>query len=277
MEGIKQMKVQRKKKPPSERALFLRSVRREKGLVISLRIAVLVLFFALWELFAQTGVIDAFLMSSPSRIVKTTASLFATGNLLYHIGITLLETLLGFLIATVLGTAIALLLWLSERARKVAEPYVVVLNSLPKIALGPIIIIWFGAGMKSIVFMAVIVSVIVTIITMLSGFLATDKNKILLMQSLGASKWQMLKKLVLPSSLPTFISMLKINVGMAWIGSIMGEYLVSRAGLGYLIVYGGQVFKLDLVMAATVILCVLAGGMYALVALLEKCVIRYND
>ena len=271
------MKHKKTKKLPSERALFLRSVRREKGIVISLRIAVLILFFALWELFAQTGVVDAFLMSSPSRIAKTTASLFTTGNLLYHIGITLLETMLGFLIATAVGTAVALLLWLSERARKVVEPYVVVLNSLPKIALGPIIIIWFGAGMKSIVFMAVIVAVIVTIMTMLSGFLATDKNKILLMQSLGASKWQMLKKLVLPSSLPTFISMLKINVGMAWIGSIMGEYLVSRAGLGYLIVYGGQVFKLDLVMAATVILCLLAGGMYALVALLEKCVIRYND
>ena len=274
MEGIKQMKVQRKKKPPSERALFLRSVRREKGLVISLRIAVLVLFFALWELFAQTGVIDAFLMSSPSRIAKTTASLFATGNLLYHIGITLLETLLGFLIATVLGTAIALLLWLSERARKVAEPYVVVLNSLPIIALGPIIIIWVGAGPQAIVTMALLISVIITTINTLTGFISISKEKLLLMKTLHANKWQTLWKLVIPANASTITACLKVNVGMSWVGTIMGEYLVSRAGLGYLIVYGGQVFNLSLVMCATVVLCLLAAAMYLAVSLLSKLVER---
>ena len=150
------------------------------------------------------------------------------------------------------------------------EPYIVVLNSLPKIALGPIIIVWFGAGTKSIVFMAIIITIIVTIITMQNGFLATEKSKILLMNSLGATKFQTLIKLVIPASLPTFVSCLKINVGMAWIGSIMGEYLVSKQGIGYLIVYGGQVFRLDLVMASTVILCALAGVMYFLVVMLEK-------
>ena len=150
------------------------------------------------------------------------------------------------------------------------------MNSLPKIALGPIIIVWFGAGSRAIIFMAVLIGIIVAIITMLNGFLATDENKILLLRSMGATKFQILLKLVIPGSLPTFISMLKISVGMAWIGSIMGEYLVSRAGLGYLIVYGGQVFKLDLVMAATFVLCVLATLMYALVALLEKIIIRYD-
>ena len=156
------------------------------------------------------------------------------------------------------------------------EPYIVVLNSLPKIALGPIIIVWCGSGSKAIIFMAVLIGIIVAIITMLNGFLATDKNKILLLKSMGANKIQVLTKLVIPGSLPTLISMLKINVGMAWIGSIMGEYLVSRAGLGYLIVYGGQVFKLDLVMASTVVLCVLAALMYFLVALLEKFIIKYK-
>ena len=125
--------------------------------------------------------------------------------------------------------------------------------------------------------MAMLIGVIVAVITMLNGFLATDKEKILLLRSMGANKFQILFKLIIPGSLPTFISMLKINVGMAWIGSIMGEYLVSRAGLGYLIVYGGQVFKLDLVMAATVVLCVLAAGMYALVALLEKVIVKYKN
>ena len=157
------------------------------------------------------------------------------------------------------------------------EPYIVVLNALPKIALGPLIIIWFGTGSEAIVFMTVLVGIIVATLNMLSAFVSTDPNKILLMRSMGANKFQILWKLVLPSSYPAIISMLKVNVGMAWIGSIMGEYIVSRAGLGYLIVYGGQVFKLDLVMSATFILCLLAAGMYALVVLLEKVLLKNTE
>ena len=253
-----------------ERLLYEKVQQRNKTLVTLMRFSILVLFIGLWEIFARIGVIDSFLMSMPSKIILTVKELFLTGNLLLHVSTTLLETALGFLIATVLGSAIAVALWWSEFLRKVLEPYIVVLNSLPNIALGPIIIVWFGAGTKSIVFMAIIITIIVTIITMQNGFLATDKSKILLMNSLGASKMQTLAKLVLPASIPTFISCLKINVGMAWIGSIMGEYLVSKQGIGYLIVYGGQVFRLDLVMASTVILCLLAGVMYGLVVLLER-------
>ena len=195
-------------------------------------------------------------------------------KLFYHIGVTLWETLAGFAIAVVLGFAVALLLWWSETLCKVLEPYIVVLNALPKIALGPLIIIWFGTGSEAIVFMTVLVGIIIAILHMLSAFIATDPNKILLMKSMGANKIQILLKLVLPSSYPSLISMLKVSVGMAWIGSIMGEYIVSRAGLGYLIVYGGQVFKLDLVMSATFLLCLLAAGMYALVVLLEKILVK---
>ena len=208
---------------------------------------------------------------------KTIGSLYADGSLFYHIGVTLWETLAGFAIAVVLGFAIALLLWWSETVRKVLEPYIVVLNALPKIALGPLIIIWFGTGSEAIVFMTVLVGIIVATLNMLSAFVSTDPNKILLMRSMGANKFQILWKLVLPSSYPAIISMLKVNVGMAWIGSIMGEYIVSRAGLGYLIVYGGQVFKLDLVMSATFILCLLAAGMYALVVLLEKVLLKNTE
>lgn len=260
-----------------EHRKYLLGQTKKTTFVWVMRFAILFAILGFWELFAQLGVIDAFISSCPSRILSTIRDLWVENDLLTHIGITLYETVLGFLIATVLGTAIALLLWLSETLRRILEPYIVVLNSLPKIALGPIIIVWFGSGSKSIIFMAVLITVIVTIITMMNGFLATDGDKILLLRSMGASRMQILSKLVIPGSIPTFISMLKINVGMAWIGSIMGEYLVSRAGLGYLIVYGGQVFKLDLVMAATVILCILAAGMYALVALLEKLVIRYEN
>ena len=251
-----------KSKISRERLLYLKKKRNSKIFVIFMRVFILCAFFVLWEILARTGVIDSFLSSSPSRIFKTLKSLLVSGELWIHVGTTVYETVIGFLIASVLGTAIALALWWSENFRRIAEPYIIVLNSLPKIALGPIIIVWFGSGVKSIVFM--------TIITMQNGFLAADKGKTMLLESMGASKFTIMRKLVLPQSIPTFISCLKINVGMAWIGSIMGEYLTSRQGIGYLIVYGGQVFKLDLVMASTVILCILAGVMYALVALLEK-------
>ena len=257
-------------------ALYLKKVKTENAIVWILRFAILIFGLLLWEVLAIIGAIDTFITSCPSKILTTIGSLITENNLFYHMGVTLYETLLGFFIAVFAGYAIALILWWSERSRRVLEPYIVVLNSLPKIALGPVIIVWCGSGSKAIIFMAVLIGIIVAIITMLNGFLATDPNKILLLRSMGANKFQILIKLVMPGSLPTFISMLKISVGMAWIGSIMGEYLVSRAGLGYLIVYGGQVFKLDLVMAATVVLCVLATLMYALVALLEKVVINYK-
>ena len=257
-----------------ERLAYLRGKRNNKIFVIAMRIAILTAFFALWEILARFGVIDSFLMSSPSRIISTIKNLAVSGNLWLHVGTTLYETFVGFIIATAFGSAIALCLWWSENLRKILEPYIIVLNSLPKIALGPIIIVWFGSGVKSIVFMAVIITIIVTIITMENGFLACEQSKIMLLRSMGATKIQLLTKLVIPSSFPTFISCLKINVGMAWIGSIMGEYLTSKQGIGYLIVYGGQVFKLDLVMASTVILCILAGLMYALVALAEKLFVK---
>lgn len=257
-----------------EHARFLQKRRKHLALVWILRLSLLALLLGLWELVTACGWVDPFIMSSPSRIARTIASLYADGSLFYHIGVTLWETLAGFAIAVVLGFAVALLLWWSETLRKVLEPYIVVLNALPKIALGPLIIIWFGTGSEAIVFMTVLVGIIIAILHMLSAFIATDSNKILLMKSMGANKIQILLKLVLPSSYPSLISMLKVSVGMAWIGSIMGEYIVSRAGLGYLIVYGGQVFKLDLVMSATFLLCLLAAGMYALVVLLEKILVK---
>ena len=259
-----------------EHLLYIKQVKRESFLVWVMRFSILFFLIGAWELMAQLGTIDTFITSSPSKIFNTISTLWVENDLFHHICITLYETTLGFLIAVVLGYVIALMLWWSERLRRILEPYIVVLNSLPKIALGPIIIVWCGSGSKAIVFMAVLIGIIVAIITMLNGFLATDKDKILLLKAMGANKFQILYKLVVPGSLPTLISMLKISVGMAWVGSIMGEYLVSRAGLGYLIVYGGQVFKLDLVMASTVVLCILASIMYALVALLERFVIKYK-
>lgn len=272
MEGIKRMKNAKNYSP--EHIRYLSGVKKKSVLINVARFAILFAFLFLWELSAQLNWVNPFITSSPSRICKTVAELYTNGTLFYHVGTTLWETLAGFFIAVVLGYSIALILWWSEAVRRISEPYFVVLNALPKIALGPLIIIWFGTGSTAIVVMTILIGLIVAILNMLGGFMATDENKLLLLKSMGASKFQILTKLVIPSSLPNFISMLKINVGMAWIGSIMGEYIVSKAGIGYLIVYGGQVFKLDLVMSAVFILCILAAVMYALVALLEKLVIK---
>ena len=253
-----------------EHIAYLKKQRNKKIIVTVSRILILVLILGIWELCAQLKVIDPFITSSPSRVVKTIAELNKNGTLFYHIGITLAETIAGFVIAVIVGYAIAVVLWASETVHKVLEPYIVVLNSLPKIALGPLIIIWIGTGYDAIIFMTVLVSIIVCIMNMLAGFIAVDKTKLLLMQSMGASRFTTLRKLIIPASLPALMNTLKVAVGLAWIGSIMGEYIVSKAGLGYLIVYGGQVFKLDLVMTATFILCVLAGGMYGIITLIEK-------
>lgn len=255
---------------------FLKKRRRNKTAVRAFQFGLLFLALGLWEAAARLKIIDAFMFSSPSRIAAAIADLARKGTLFDHIFTTLYECVIGFAAATVAGTLIAVFLWWSENARRVLDPYIVVLNSLPKIALGPMIIIWFGAGPKAIVFMAILISVIVAVLSVLNGFLSCDPDKILLLRSMGANKLQILIKLVLPHSLPDIISALKINVGLAWVGTIMGEYLVSRSGLGYLIVYGGTVFKIDLVMASTVILCLLAGLMYFGVAAAERWIVKHR-
>lgn len=257
----------------NEREKYLRSVKLEKISVIIFRISILIVFLLLWEILSSCGIIDSFFFSSPSRIIKLFIQ-FDKAELLGHIGTTLLECLCAFTLSVTLGFIFAVLLWWSEFLRKILDPYIVILNSLPKIALGPLIIIWVGVGKKSIIVMGVLICIIVTLVSILSGFISTDPDKIFLLRSMGATKLQILIKLVIPSALADIVSALKVTIGLAWVGTIMGEYLVSGAGLGYLIIYGGAVFKLDLVMMSTVILCILAGGMYALVAIVEKMVLK---
>ena len=249
---------------------YVKKLRQDKFIVIFFRIFVLVAFLGLWELLTYTNVLDPFFVSSPSRIIAQLGDMIASGTLWHHTWVTLYETLIGFFIAIVLGYLIAVLLWWNEKVRKIFEPYIVVLNSLPKIALGPVIILWVGAGTNAIILMCVLICIVITTMTMLSAFVNCDEGKILLLKSMNANKFQILWKLVLPSSMKDFISVLKINVGMSFVGSIMGEYLTSKAGLGYLIVYGGQIFKIDLVMSATFVLCILAFVIYSLVSLLER-------
>ena len=259
---------------PHER--YLLGVRRGKLIVRLWQILLFIAFIGLWELLTAVGWIDPFFTSSPSRIIATIAELMAD-DFMYHIGVTLLECTIGFTVSMALGSAIAVCLWLSEAAQKIAEPYLVVLNALPKIALGPLLIIWVGSGAKAIVLMAVLICIIVTVISVLEGLCSAAPDKLLLLRSMGASRLQLLRYAVLPSAVPAFLSVLKINVRLSWVGTVMGEYLVSGAGLGYLIVYGGQVFKTDLVMAATVTLCALAALMYGAVALAERLYTRSKN
>ena len=256
-----------------ERKKYLQKQKFNKILVLGSQILILVIFLGLWELLANKGIIDSFITSSPSRIINTFAN-FSSNNLLIHIKVTVYETILGFVIGIILGVVIAIILWWSEFLSKVFEPYLVVLNSLPKVALGPIIIIWVGAGTKAIIVMAIAISLIVTILDILNGFLNTDKDLIKMARTFGASKVQVLTKIVIPANISTFINSLKINIGLSLVGVISGEFLISKAGLGYLITYGGQVFKLDLVMSSIIILGIFAGLMYGAVTILEKIILK---
>lgn len=259
-----------------EHARYLAAIGRRKRRIALARYAVLFGIIALWEGLTRIGAIDPFIASSPLRVVQTIVRLYSGGELFKHIGITLYETVLGFVLGTAAGTLTAAALWWSPALNEVLDPYLVVLNALPKIALGPILIVWFGAGVTSIIVMALLISYVVTIMSVLAGFNEITGEKQLLMKTLGASKLQIFKMVVLPASLPTIMNALKISVGMSWVGVIVGEYLVSKAGLGYLIVYGGQVFRLDIVMASIVVLCILAGIMYYAVAYFEKRLVKWR-
>ncbi len=257
-----------------EHDIYLKKLKHNKIKLVITRMLILVIFIALWEIAGDLKWIDPFLTSTPSRMYKSLVSFYADGTLLRHIWVTCYETILGFTLGTVLGTAIAVILWWCPFASKVLDPYLVVLNALPKVALAPIIIFWVGNGTTAIIVIALLISIVTTIISVLSGFNEIDSDKIMLMKTFRASKLQILRHLIFPYSIPVFISALKINVGLSWVGVIMGEFLVAREGLGFLIVYGGQIAQLDMVMMSIVILSVIAFIMYEIVAFLEKRLIK---
>ena len=261
-------------KGSQEHQKFIRNEHLKTFFTHFIRILILVAIIGIWELATRQNWIDPFITSSPSRVIKQLKELYETGNLFTHLFTTLNETIWAFFLSTVIGTVVAIILFVISPIRRILEPYLIVLNSLPKIALGPLIIIWVGVGTKAIVTMGILICVVITIINLLNGYLEVSKEKIMLLRSMGANKFQILTKLIIPATLPNFIATLKINLGMAWVGVIMGEYLSSKAGLGYLLVYGGQVFKLDLVMTAIVLLCILSGVMYGIISIIEKIIVK---
>ena len=254
----------------NEHINYLKKIKRKKSFIKLFQISIIVLFIIIWQLLADFKLIDTFIFSSPKLVLNTFIKLYKNDNLFYHIWITIYETIISFFLATFLGIILASILWWNKTLAKVIDPYLTILNSLPKVALGPIIIIWFGSGIKSIIVMALLISLIITIINVYQGFINIDNNKIKLMKSFKASKFQIYKKLIIPGSTKTILNTLKINISMSLIGVIMGEFLVSKSGIGYLIVYGSQVFNLNLVITGIFILCVVSAIMYYLVSLIER-------
>ncbi|HBM76102.1 MAG TPA: sulfonate ABC transporter permease [Clostridiaceae bacterium] len=269
--------VQNTKTISDEHKKFLTSIRNQNIAVTISRAVLLIAFFSLWEIAGNLKWIDPFLVSQPSRMVKTLIQLYNEGTLFRHIYVTCMETIIGFISGTLLGTAIAILLWWWDFLRRVLDPYLVVLNSLPKSALIPVLIFWIGNGQPAIIVTALMMSVIVTIISVLIGFREVDEDKIKLLRTFGANKLQILQKVILPSSVPNIISALKINVGLSWVGVIVGEFLVARDGLGFLIVYGGQVAQLDMVMTSIMILSAAAYLMYVAVSYIEKHYMKWKQ
>ena len=265
-------------RPPNsmsdEHRAFLRSLARRRKLITAARFGLLVALTVLWEVAARLGWINAFIVSSPSRAWQAAANLFNRGELWLHLGMTVGETAIGFTAGTLIGILVAVLLWWSDTLSEILDPYIVVLNAIPKVALGPIFIVWMGTNVNAIIAMAIAVSVIVTIMMMYVGFKEVDPDRVKLLRTFGANRWQILTKVVLPASVPVMIAALKVNVGLSMVGTIVGEFLVSRAGLGFLIVYGGQVFNMSLVMSSVILLSIVSVMLYYGVSALERAVLR---
>lgn len=249
----------------NEHKLFLKKEKRKKHIIKISQFLLLIAFLITWELLAKYKIIDSFITSSPSNILKTIIKLYKENNLFIHINATIKEVLLSFTITSILSFIIALLLYTNETLSKILDPYLTILNSLPKVALGPLIIIYLGANTKSIITMSILISIILSIQNILNGFKNTNKNKIKLLQTLNASKKDILTKLVIPSNKRAIVNSLKINISMCLIGTIQGEFLTSKSGIGYLIMYGTQVFNLNLVMTGIILLTVISYILYLII------------
>lgn len=249
---------------------YLQKQQKHRRMISASRITLLVVFLCLWEIAADSGRIDAFIFSCPSRLIRTCLSMCRDGSLFLHTGITLAETLISFLLVLVIGTLAAVLLWLSRQFSEIMEPYLVVLNSLPKSALAPLLIVWLGANMRTIITAGISVAIFGTIISLYTSFREVDPDMQKLIRTLGGGRLDILRCVILPANIPVFFSTSKINIGLALVGVIIGEFIGARQGLGYLIIYGSQVFRLDWVILSIVILCIIAMGLYTMISLLEK-------
>ncbi|MED4751292.1 ABC transporter permease [Brevibacillus choshinensis] len=249
---------------------FLKLEAKTRSGVLSTQCVLFVIFIGLWELLARTNTINPLIFSYPTKVLSEFWMRLMDGTLLPHVGMTVWETIIGFLLGTLLGTLIAAIIWWSPFLSRVLEPYLVIANSMPKVALGPVFIVSFGPGLFSVIAMGCAISVIITTINIYTSFKEVNPNYIKVVQTLGGNKKQTFSMVILPSTIPTILATLKVNVGLSWVGVIVGEFLVSQQGLGYLIIYGFQVFNFTLVMMSLAIIAVVATLMYQGVAYLER-------
>ena len=254
---------------------YIKKYKRRKKHILFTQIMIFILFIVIWELLARYELINTFIMSSPSRVIKTIINLYQTNNLFNHIWVTLYETILAFTLTLIISILVSIILYKSDFLAKVVDPYLTLLNSLPKVALGPILIIWIGANEKSIITMGILITIIVSIQSIYNGFKSTSPNKIKLMKTFNASDKDIFLKLVFPQNIKTIVNTLKINTALCLVGIIMGEFLTSKAGIGYLILYGSQVFNLDLVMSGIFILVILSILIYKIITYIEKRLEKY--
>ena len=254
----------------NEHKLYLKRIKKEKRIVILFQVLIVISFLVLWQILSDKNIINSFLSSSPTKVFNTIIDLFKDGSLFKHINVTLYEVIFSFIVSSIIGLIISTILWLKPIISRIIDPYLTVLNSLPKVALGPLIIIWVGASTNSIIFMSLLISTFITIINIYTSFLNTNDSYITLLKSLKANKRQIFFKVILTSNYYNIINALKINISMNLIGVIMGELLVSKKGLGYLIMYGSQTFNINLVLTSVVILSIISYLLYFIITKLEK-------
>lgn len=263
------VKTTAKQEELSAQQLYILKHRRHHHSVTVLRFLVLFLFIGIWELSARFGLIDTFFFSSPSLVITYFIKMVVDHSFFTHTGITIFETLISFLLITVISMVFATLLWYSRTLSEILEPYLVVLNSLPKSALAPLFIVWLGTGIDTIIVAGISVAVFGSIISLYTGFKHVDSEKLKLIYTLGGNRFDAFRKVVLPSSIPIILSNMKVNIGLALVGVIIGEFLAARKGLGYLIIYGSQVFQLNMVITSIIILCVIAMILYQCIQWME--------
>ena len=257
--------------PPSQAQMdYLHAYKVHKRKIAFYRFFILFCFLFLWEISAKLGLIDDFIFSRPSKLLACARYLMLENHLLFHIGITLSETLLSFLLVMVLSVGFTVLLWCSDTLMETLDPTLVVLNSLPKSALAPLLIVWLGATYKTIILTGMSVAIFGTVLNLYIGFREVDPEKLMLIKSLGGSRRHALFKIILPANLPNLIGLMKSNIGLCLVGVIIGEFIASRCGLGYIIIYSSQVLKMDWMLLSIFILCIIAMGFYGMTRFIEK-------
>ena len=249
---------------------FLLAQKKHRRTVAAGRLCIFVLFLGIWEGAARLNLIDSFFFCSPSGVALCAYDMLMDHTLFIHAGVTLFETISSFVLTTVLALQTTIILWLNKKISETLEPYLVILNSLPKSALAPLLIVWLGANYNTIIITGISVAVFGSVLSLYTSFQSVDPEKIKLIKTLGGKKYHILTKVVLPANIPALFAVMKVNIGLCLVGVIIGEFISSRQGLGYLIIYGSQVFKLDWVIMSIVILCLLAWGLYSLLSHFEK-------